>query len=249
MLCYMRPVMYQEWHDLLFLHWPVEPEAIQRLLPQGLTADCFAGATYVGLVPFTMRKVRPVWAPPVPWLSYFHETNVRVYVRDAQERPGVYFFSLEAANPIAVELARGLFKLPYHWARMTLKKHGEQIAYTSERLSHPPLPAHCRVTYGPTPGTTPSAAKAGTLEHFLVERYRLFSVAHGVLYAGRVAHAPYQFQPAAFSELDQNLTDAAGFPALGTPPLAHYSSGVQVDVFPLERVSGRGRQAAGDTGK
>jgi hypothetical protein len=228
--------MRQEWHQLLFLHWEVSPEAVQARLPRGLTVDCFEGKTYLGLVPFTMRNVRPVWAPAVPWLSHFHETNVRVYVRESSGRAGVYFFSLEAANPIAVELARGLFKLPYHGAKMTMHQDSSQIRYTSERRSHPPLPAHCRVVYGPQPGTALGAAPPGTLEHFLIERYTLFSEAGGRLFSGQVAHPPYQFQPATFSDLDQTLTHAAGF-ALDTPPLlAHYSPGVKVDIYPLTPV-------------
>ena len=231
-----RVVMRQEWHQLLFLHWEVSPEQVQARLPEGLTVDTFEGKTYLGLVPFTMRNVRPVWSPPVPWLSHFHETNVRVYVRDKSGRAGVYFFSLEAANPIAVELARGLFKLPYHWAKMTLEHDGSQIRYVTERLSHPPKPAHCRLTCSPQPGTVLAAATPSTLEHFLIERYKLFSVSGKQLFSGRVAHPPYQFQPATISGLDQNLTHATGFP-LDTPPLlAHYSPGVKVNVFALEPV-------------
>jgi uncharacterized protein len=226
-----RLVMRQEWYQLLFLHWEVSPEAVQARLPDGLTVDTFEGKTYLGLVPFTMRHVRPVWAPSVPWLSHFHETNVRVYVKDTTGRPGVYFLSLEAANPIAVELARGLFKLPYHWAKMELVR-GE--SYTSKRLSHAPLPAHCHVTFGLQTGTVLSTAVPNTLEHFLIERYTLFSVSGKRLLAGRVAHPPYTFQPAFVERLDQTLTHAAGF-SLDTPPLlAHYSPGVKVDVFGLE---------------
>ena len=231
-----RLVMYQEWRSLLFLHWEVSPESVQARLPNGLTVDTLKSKTYLGLVPFTMRNVRPIWSPSVPWLSHFHETNVRVYVKDASGRAGVYFFSLEAANPVAVEIARGLFKLPYHWAKMTLQHQGSQIHYATERLSHPPKPAHCRLTYGPQPGTALAAALPGTLEHFLVERYKLFSLSGKQLFVGRVAHAPYQFQPATISGLDQSLTHASGFP-LDTPPLlAHYSPGVKVNVFALESV-------------
>lgn len=231
-----RVVMRQEWHQLLFLHWEVSPEQVQARLPEGLTVDTFEGKTYLGLVPFTMRNVRPVWSPPVPWLSHFHETNVRVYVRDKSGRAGVYFFSLEAANPIAVELARGLFKLPYHWAKMTMEHTGSQIRYSSERLSHPPRPAYCYVTYGPQPGTVLDTAVPSTLEHFLIERYTLFSVAGGSLFSGKVVHLPYQFQPAAFTNLNQTLTHAAGF-VLDMPPLlAHYAPGVKVDVYALTPV-------------
>ena len=117
-----RAVMRQRWADLLFLHWPVAPETLQPLLPPGLTLDTFEGQAYVGLVPFTMTGVRPVWAPPVRWLSNFHETNVRTYVHREGKDPGVWFFSLDAANSIAVRIARAAWKLPYHYARMSLSR-------------------------------------------------------------------------------------------------------------------------------
>ena len=108
-----RIVMKQKWRDLLFLHWPVPPELLQPLLPPGLTIDTFEGDAYLGLVPFTMRDVRPVWAPAVPWLSHFPECNVRTYVHRGGASPGVWFFSLDAANPVAVMIARTIWKLPY----------------------------------------------------------------------------------------------------------------------------------------
>ncbi|WP_309722403.1 DUF2071 domain-containing protein [Armatimonas sp.] len=226
-------VMRQEWHALLFLHWEISPESVQSRLPEGLVVDTFEDKTYLGLVPFTMRNVRPVWAPAMPWLSHFHETNVRVYVKDTSGRAGVYFFSLEAANPIAVELARTLFKLPYHWAKMEISP---ATSYSSKRLSHPPLPAHCHISYSLQHVLEQRTAAPNTLEHFLIERYTLFSVSGKQLFAGRVAHPPYQFQKAILHSIDQSLTHAAGFP-LDTPPLlAHYSGGVKVDVFGLEPV-------------
>ncbi|WP_395146002.1 YqjF family protein [Armatimonas sp.] len=226
-------VMRQEWHELLFLHWEISSEQVQARLPEGLTVDTFEGKTYLGLVPFTMRNVRPVWSPPVPWLSHFHETNVRAYVRDKSGRAGVYFFSLEAANPIAVELARGLFKLPYHWAKMEL---APGASYTSRRISHPPLPAHCHISYSLQHVLELRTAAPSTLEHFLIERYTLFSVSGKRLFAGRVAHLPYRFQKAMLHRIDQSLTHAAGFPIETPPSLAHWALPVKVDVFGLERV-------------
>ena len=225
--------MRQEWHQLLFLHWEVSPEQVQARLPEGLTVDTFEGKTYLGLVPFTMRNVRPVWSPPVPWLSHFHETNVRVYVRDKSGRSGVYFLSLEAANPIAVELARGLFKLPYHWAKMDLGHKNGAFFFASKRLNHPPLPAHSNITYQLQHVVELRTATPNTLEHFLIERYLLFSVSGKRLFAGRVMHPPYRFQRALSPQVDQNLTHAVGF-ALDSPPLlAHYCPGVNVDVYAL----------------
>jgi hypothetical protein len=137
-----RTVMWQRWADLLFLHWPVPPDELAALLPPGLTLDTFDGQAYVGLVPFTMTGVRPVWAPALPWLSHFHETNVRTYVHCRGRDPGVWFFSLDAANPVAVKIARALWKLPYHFARMRLARAGNGMAkrWITRRNDGGPVP-------------------------------------------------------------------------------------------------------------
>ncbi len=114
-------VMRQKWRDLMFVHWPISPGALRPLIPAELELDLFDGTAYVGLVPFTMKGVRPVGLPAVAGLSCFHETNVRTYVRLRDRDPGVWFFNLEAASAIAVRLARSLFHLPYHFARMFLE--------------------------------------------------------------------------------------------------------------------------------
>ena len=115
-----RVVMRQNWNDLLFLHWQAPAEMLRPLVPANLEIDTFEGRAYVGLVPFSMTGVRPIWSPPVPLLSNFHETNVRTYVHFRGANPGVWFFSLDAANAIAVRIARALWKLPYHFANMRL---------------------------------------------------------------------------------------------------------------------------------
>ena len=131
-----RTVMRQQWRDLLFLHWPVPVEQLRPLIPAELAIDTYEGQAYIGLVPFTMRNVRPTWSPPVPPLSHFHEINVRTYVHRQGRDPGVWFFSLDAANPIAVKIARLWFKLPYFYARMRLNKTQEDTAAVSR---HPTL--------------------------------------------------------------------------------------------------------------
>ena len=117
------PALYQRWSELLFLHWQVDPAALRALLPARLEIDTFDGRALVGLVPFTMSRIRPRWAPAVPWLSAFHETNVRTYVLCDGE-PGVWFFSLEAARLPGVLIGRTLWGLGYRWARMTLEREG-----------------------------------------------------------------------------------------------------------------------------
>lgn len=229
-----RPVMYQSWRTLLFLHWEFPVEVLAPLLPAGLTLDTYEGRAFVGLVPFTMRGVRPAGLPAVAPLSNFHETNVRTYVHREGKDPGVWFFSLDAANRLAVKLARAWFKLPYHFARMELTNEGSSHSYRSERRWPAPVPARCAVRCSPRGEA--AASMPGTLQHFLVERYFLYTVHGGGLWSGQVHHAPYQVRGAEVEGLDESLLAAAGLTRPAVPPLVHFSDGVDVDVFRLTRV-------------
>ncbi|HEX3449707.1 MAG TPA: DUF2071 domain-containing protein [Isosphaeraceae bacterium] len=235
-----RAVMRQKWRDLLFVHWPIAPEALRPLVPPQLELDLFDGRAYAGLVAFTMTGVRPVGLPPVPGLSSFHETNVRTYVRLADRDPGVWFFNLEAASKIAVRLARWSFHLPYHYAHMFLEHEPtlradepNSIVYAGARHWPGPLPASYIIRARPDSPIQP--AQPGSLEHFLVERYILFTVRKSRLYQGRVHHTPYPLQPARVLSLDETLLAANGIDRPDTPPLAHFARGVDVEVFPLIR--------------
>lgn len=227
----------QSWHFLSFLHWRIPVASLRPLIPAALEIDTFEGDAFIGVVPFTMTGVRPLWAPPVRGISNFHETNVRTYVHHQGSEPGVWFFSLEAASRIAVAIARGFWHLPYHHARMSLDKSEDgTVRYRSERRSPPPLPAVCNVTCRPV--SPPTAATPGTLEHFLAERYILYADAgHGALRRGYVHHTPYPLQRAEVSEWEESLLAAAGLERPAGEPFAHYASGVDVEIFDLERVS------------
>lgn len=236
-----RVAMRHRWARLLFLHWEVPLAALRPLIPPELEIDTFEGRAYLGLVPFTMTGIRPAWAPAVPWLSSFHEVNVRTYVHRDGRDPGVWFFSLDAANPLAVEIARRFWNLPYHFARMRLdlraNGEAETIAYASERRWPGPVPAACRLRYRPT--GAPSPALAGSLEHFLAERYILYARKSDRLYSGRVHHSPYPLQAAELLELDETLVAAAGIARPEVAPLAHYAAEVRVRVYPLRRLGPR----------
>jgi uncharacterized protein YqjF (DUF2071 family) len=234
------PVRRQRWRDLLFLHWPVAPAPLRRLLPEGLDLDLHEGTAYVGLVAFTMEGVRPVGLPAVPGLSNFHETNVRTYVHRGGKDPGVWFFSLDAANSIAVRIARAWFHLPYHRAGMFLEREESEKpggppthVYAGVRRWPGPLPASY-VIRGQVTGPVRAAAP-GTLEHFLAERYILYARRGAALHLGRVHHAPYPLQPARSLSCDETLLAAAGIERPMTTPLVHFAAGVDVDVFPLVR--------------
>lgn len=182
-----------EWRDLAFLHWRVDAALLQRLLPAGLSCDTFDGCGWVGVVPFRMAATRVRWLPPVPTTAGFLELNVRTYVR-AGERPGVWFFSLDAASRLAVGGARAGFGLPYFHARMHLARSGAAVHYESERADRRAPPARFAARWSPTGAF--AAAAPGSLEHFLCERYCLYARRRGRLVCGEVAHSPWQLAPA-----------------------------------------------------
>lgn len=233
-----RPVGFQRWLRLLFMHWRVDPDVVQAMLPDGLEVDTFEGETFVGVVPFTMCDVSPWWAPSVPGISNFLELNVRVYVkRDGVH--GVWFSSLEAASSLAVLVARLVWSLPYHRATMRMDADGDRVRYASQRRWPGPPRAdfECDYRVGRPRGT----AELGSLEHFLLERYALFARRRdGSLALGRVHHEPYPFHDAEVLSLHQSMTSVNGFPGCdGLPDLVHWSPGVDVDIYALEPVTGR----------
>jgi uncharacterized protein len=227
-----RAAGFQSWRHLLFLHWQVPVNAVQALLPKGLTADTFEGRAYVGVVPFTMRDVRPRWSPSIPGISDFHELNVRTYVHQEGRNPGVWFFSLDAAKLVAVLAARALWHLPYHWASMSLVLDDDRVHYQSRRLWPEPIPADFEARY--RIGKPVGHARPGTFEHFLAERYILFAeTAPGRLSIGRVHHTPYPLHHADLIEWREWMVKAAGLPEPQGEPHVLYSPGVDVEVFAL----------------
>ena len=243
-----RPVMRQRWEHLLFLHWEVPAASLSRLLPDGLEVDLFEGRAFVGLVPFQMAGVRP-WSLPSVWgLSNFAETNVRTYVRTPSGRPGVWFFSLDAANVVGAALGRYWFRLPYYYAWMTLRARERaegdwNLRYSSRRIFPRNPAATTRIeaeTVGPVAPAVP-----GSLEFWLAERYLLYTStgsssapepAGATLWQGRVYHSAYPLQPARLVMLAESAVEGAGIILPPSPPLAHYARRVVVEVFPLERV-------------
>lgn len=208
-------VMAQRWHDLLFAHWRVPEEALRVHLPPGLELDLREDSAWLGVVPFRMSGIRPRGLPPLPGLSAFPELNLRTYViRDG--RPGVWFFSLDATQPLAVRFARRAFHLPYMDAVMACEAEGDGIRYRSRRMHRDEPPAEFRGRYGPA-GPAFEAAP-GSLDHWLTERYSLYAVdGDGRLHRGDIHHRPWPLQPA-WAELELNSVAAPLGLALASPP-------------------------------
>jgi uncharacterized protein len=226
-----KPVMFQRWEELLFLHWAWDPQVLQAVLPPGLTIDTWDNRGWVGVVPFFMRNIRPVWSPVVPGVSHFLELNLRTYVFDAEGRPGVWFFSLEANQALAVILARRFFSLPYQHARMQASSADGEVRYRSQRCG---VASHSEFRYQGEGASR--LAEPGSFEFFLVERYLLFSwqEKRRQLFSGQVVHPPYVIRDAGVAKGETDLFGLNDLDAPAGPPDHQlYSGGVDVEVFGL----------------
>ena len=222
-----------DWHELLFMHWPVPAELLRPHVPKTLDVETFEGSAWVGVVPFRMSGVRPRFVPPLPGLSRFPELNVRTYVipKGSREKPGVWFFSLDATNPLAVRVARWTHSLPYFDARISCAANGgtntPTVHYSSRRTHKGAPPAELDIEYRPV--GPPSPAQAGTLQFFLTERYCLYSATPaGTLYRCEVGHAPWPLQPAEAAVRRNTMTRQLGFDPPAMAPLLHYSDFLKV---------------------
>ena len=223
--------MYQRWHDLLFAHWALPVEQVRPLVPRELELDTFEGRAWVGVIPFWMSHVRFRGIPPIPTASTFPELNVRTYVRAPQEpdKPGVYFFSLDAASLLAVLGARVGAGLPYFWANMRTKVSEADIEYLSTRRQGPKaqLVARYRATGG-------VSSQKSDLEQFVTERYCLYTVRRGKVGRIQIHHLPWPLQPAE-GEFDVNtMTDAHGLKLPAEKPVLQFAKFLEVFIFAPE---------------
>jgi uncharacterized protein len=226
-----RWLMGQTWHDLMFAHWRVPDSALRPLMPPDLTVETYDGDAWLGLTPFRVGGLRLHGTLPVPGLSSFPELNVRTYVTDG-EKPGIWFFSLDAGSAAAVVAARRFYKLPYFRARMSARRRRDGIAYSSVRTEAGAFPRTLRATYRPSGSTF--TAEPGSLEHFLTERYCLYTADGGRTYRAEIHHGPWPLQ-AAEAEIEENtMAPDWGVELPGDAPLTHFAVRQDVVIWPLE---------------
>ena len=228
-------IMAQSWHDLLFAHWPVSSEELRAGIPASLEIDTYDGQAWLGIVPFRMSGVRFRGIPALPGLSAFPELNIRTYVTQGG-KPGVFFFSLEAANPIAVRVARYWYHLPYRHARMACQAEGDGIAYTSQRTHWRASPAAFVGQYRPTGQVL--ELQRQSLAHWLTERYCLYAVdKRQRLYRGEIDHAAWPLQWAEAEIQTNTMAVAHDIRLPDITPLLHFSRRQDVVVWGLQRLS------------
>lgn len=225
-----RPIMGQWWRDLTFVHWRVAPEAVAPFMPAGTRPDVHDGSSWVGLVPFRMVGAGAARGPGLPWVGTFPETNVRLYSVDEQGRRGVVFLTLEASRLAFVLGARGVFALPYTWARMRVTEADGVITYSSRRRWPGPRDATTHVVVRPGEPLPPG----DPLAEFLTARWGLHTRAFGRTLYLRNRHEPWPLRTAELIALDDQLVAACGLPgtAVRPPDSVLFSRGVRTEFGP-----------------
>ncbi|MBK8015035.1 MAG: DUF2071 domain-containing protein [Deltaproteobacteria bacterium] len=225
-------MMTMSWQNLLFAHWPISPAVLRPHIPACFDVDTFDGEGWISVVPFIMSDVGPRGLSRLPWVSKFAELNVRTYVRH-KDKAGVYFFSLDAANPVAVRVARMGFHLPYHDARFELSRFGARQSYQCKRSDGT---ASFVGEYEPLDGEL-LALERDSLERWLFERYCFFTVDRAQRpYVGEVQHAPWSVRGAASSIRINTMTAPQGLALPDVEPLCHHAERLDVLGWPVRPV-------------
>lgn len=228
-----RPhALRQSWLDLTFLHWEVEPEQLHPFLPAGLELDLFEERAYVGIIPFVMSGVRPRWAIPLPGVSRFPEFNIRLYVRH-QDRPGVLFLTLEAQSRITCWFAPRFYGLPYRYSRGWVEADSDTHAWSTSRRDGTHGFAGCSKAEGEIRTAVP-----GSLEHFLFERYALYTTHRNKLQIAYTHHIPWEFRDGRvdLTTNDLGMRFSLGLTSPLEPDLVHMSTGVEVRTWSIQEV-------------
>ena len=251
------PLMHQYWGKLLFMHWAIDAEILRPLIPSQLSIDTFNGMAWIGVVPFTLWSIRASFLPPIPGTSAFHELNVRTYVH-FNGVPGVWFFSLDATNSLAIWGARRFYHLPYFNAEMKLRQDGSKIEYSSARTDaltyarffaaeadgfsadlnadrFQKLP-QAELNAAWTIGEPQAQSTPDTIEFFLTERYCLYSYQRDQLYRSRIFHEPWRLQKASLDVCESTMIESLGVAQPTSEPLLHYAESIAVEIWPLKKV-------------
>jgi uncharacterized protein YqjF (DUF2071 family) len=225
--------MGQSWEDLLFAHWRVDADAVRRFVPPGLAVDEHDGSAWLGVTPFEITGFRLRGMFPLPLVSRFPEINVRTYVT-AEDKPGIWFFSLDTSSQLAVEAARRAYKLPYFHARISLERRGRKIDYATARREST-RPYVFEATYAPAGEA--AEPDPGSLERFLTERYCLYAADESGLHRAEIHHGPWRIGSAEAST-EENTMAPDGLEPQGEP-LLHLAERQDVVIWPLEPLAAR----------
>ncbi|MBV9183938.1 MAG: DUF2071 domain-containing protein [Acidobacteria bacterium] len=220
-------VMMQIWSNLLFLHWPVPYTELRPLIPSPLQIDTFEGRSWIAITPFDL-SLRARGLPSLPGMSRFPELNCRTYVA-FKGRPGVYFFSLDAGSRVAVWAARRFYRLPYFYSKMRLKSDGPEFTYSCRRVEST---ARFNATYRAESGVR--QARPGTFEHWLIERYCLYTHRQRTIYRADIHHRPWPLQDASCEIRENTIAKVAAIELPPERPILHFARELAVLIWRLK---------------
>lgn len=216
-------IYYQEWNNALFLHWKIPFEIIRELVPDQLHIDTFDGNAYVSMIAFTMEKIRPRYLPSINYISNFDEINLRTYVKK-ENKQGVYFLNIEAANYLSTLIAKQLSGLPYEQADMSRTATTYQSQNTKKGF-------YLNIGFE-IEGLLPSKTE---LDKWLTERYCLYIEIDKTFYRYDIHHEEWDIKNVKLNSLDLKYA-IKDLRLTNKPDLMHYSNGVKVIAWKKTRV-------------
>ncbi|MFE6166427.1 YqjF family protein [Viridibacillus arvi] len=223
-----RPwIISQEWHDILFLHWPVSAEDIRQYIPSELELELFNNKAWISLVFFQVKENRPRLIPAMPGISSFLELNVRTYVT-YKEKSGVYFLSIDANNQLITKLVNYKNFMPFRHANITLKKYENAITFYSRSKQIETNYETLIASYEPISGPI----ERSQLECWLSERYHCWTKIDDHLLRVDNAHTPWTLQKAAYTIHENSIASYLNYDDKENYPIAHYSKMKKVHLYP-----------------
>lgn len=226
-------IMRQTWSNLLFLHWPIPPETLRPHIPSSLQIDTFDRSAWLGVVVFVMEGIYPRGLSSVSLTPKFSEVNVRTYVQ-CDGKPGVYFMSLDVDDWASYTIAKRWYRLSYHPAQISIQKEGQTFHYESIRKGKTNTPITCKGTY--TPLSDVYFPEKGTLDHWLTERYCLYSTDNKAnIYCGEIHHRPWPLQKAETEICMNTLFSPFNFDLTGIKPISHFSKGIDTLIWNIQK--------------
>ncbi|KKI92857.1 hypothetical protein WQ54_06630 [Bacillus sp. SA1-12] len=227
-------IMRQTWRNLLFLHWPIPIEKLRPHIPSALQIDTFNGSAWLGIILFVIDGIFPFGVSSLSLTPRFPEINVRTYVK-CNGKPGIYFMSIDVGNWASLKIAKKWYRLPYHSAEISFRKEGQTFHCQSRRKGYEHTPIVFKSKYVPISGVY--FPKEGTLDHWLTERYCLFSSHNGInIYCGEIHHRPWPLQKAEIELGINTLFTPYQFDLSGVNPIAHFSTGVDSLMWNIKKI-------------
>lgn len=229
-------IMRQKWRNFLFMHWPVNPELVSNLIPSPLRLDTFQGYAWLGYIAFLMDGIYPRALPKLPLTRRFPEINVRTYVQ-YDGKPGIFFLSIDVKNWASLKIARHWYHLPYHSSNVSIEHKGTTFSFQSIRNENN---RHISFKALYKPISDVFSPEEGTLDHWLTERYCLYSRDKtSNIYCGEIHHLPWPLQKAEFEIQSNSLLSPFNINLRNTNPIAHYSGGVDALIWNIRKVHSR----------